>query len=243
MGVYNTLEITSSNPSDRIGGIQEFFGSIEGITSTVDEYTNEGVTYSAVKINIPTIENTSIELLFGTTSDDILNTIVYIKNGDRYLLSPTVDEASGTAGNIKVHSYIDDDCKMLTVCQLGNNGFELVYTKTDNNRYLVGYNATKLTNNTIGYVDISTLNFEDRDSISGIVYTYTNMFPYTAPAGYIDFLGQSYFVNGGERKYVVDILRECSTVALLDSPTLNDGRFVALGTHCLAPVEDEVEGG
>lgn len=243
MGVYNTEEVTSAVLSERAQQMQSFFNSIEGITSEVATFEYEDNSYLGVKVNIPTIENSSIEAFFGnstTGADDIC--VSYIKNGDRYLLSPLVYD--GNKGNIKLKSYVDEKCIMLAAAEIGTlgNGFEIVYVNTSNNRYLVGYNTSRINNNN-GYVDISNLSFQDRDSISGTVYTYTNMFPYTAPSGYIDFLGQSYFVNGGVKKYIVDILRECSTVDLLSSPSLTDGTFVALGTHCLAPVETEVEGG
>jgi hypothetical protein len=90
------------------------------------------------------------------------------------------------------------------------------------------------------YVDISTLTFEETSDLSRTQFSYTNMFQYTSVSGSLDYLGQAYFVNGNNlKKFTTDILRECSTVTLLSTASLSDGNWLAIGAHCLAPLDSE----
>ena len=107
---------------------------------------------------------------------------------------------------------------------------------TDAGKTLIGYGGN--TTNT-EMVDISTLTFEDVTDTARIAYTYTNMFPYEADSGSLDFLAQAYFVNGGVRKFTSTILKECSTVSILSTGSMpNPLPFhFAIGAHCLVPLD------
>ena len=167
-----------------------------------------------------------------------------------YLIEPTAVSTSSSAGvgDISIYSYIhnktindrEQKCMVFCINEVSNakEGIEVSFIKTIDDKFLVGYK--RLSNSSSHFDDISTLSMQDINDISNTVYTYTNMFPYVAAVNTIDFLGQAYIVNGNNVKsFEVDILRECSTVTPLTTVSLIDKNYLAIGAHCLAPLDEE----
>ena len=252
MGQFYTDTISSTSAVDKINTVSEYFNGLSGISSEVIDYEYDTNTYKAVDISI---DGTDIEAIFGIGIDDPSTTILKVVNGDNVLIEDTVVTSSwGTNLPVTISSYINLDSNSVpneTVLFISKNsnsvqdgpcGIELNYIKIDNSNRLIGY-AKWGDAGIISLTDISSLTFEKLGDSARLQYTYANMFPYTAPSSYIDFLSQSYFKNGSNiRCFETDILRECSTVTLTSSVALQDGLFVALGAHCLAPIDQEEEG-
>ena len=241
MGVYNNELIpnTVTDASTRINGITEFFNPLSGVTAETVEYLYNDVNYIGSKI---TIDGTNIEAFFGHKLNDAHYHLVYVKNDDIYYVPVTVTNYGSQYDDIVMHSYVDQNCIVLSVVQKVRNGFIINYIKTDDNRHLIGYKQSSL--NAVPYMEnISALIFEDAASTSRTQYTFTNMFPYTAQTGYVDYMGQVYFVNNGIRRYSSTALRGCSKVSYVTTVSLTDGQYVSLGTHCLALLDQETEEG
>lgn len=234
MGVYTTATITTTNPSERANSINEWFNSFDGISSSIDDYVYNDIEYSGAKISI---NDTNIEAFIGFNSSSVGKCAIYVKNGDVVLLHHEVNE-NGIINNT-LHAYIDENCILLASSQTGN-GFEIVYTKTIENRYLIGYYKIAGTSSvTIG--DISNLVFEDVSDTARIPYSYSNMFPYQAVQGTIDFLAQAYFVDAsGMKSFTSEILKECSTVTKLSTVSLPEplNNHLSIGAHCIVPLDD-----
>lgn len=240
MGKFYTAAITSMDPIARATSISEWFNNLDGVSSELIDYTYNNVSFKSANI---TIDDTDIEILFGICASDRGISISHLKNGeDNYLIPDTYTSGSTQAvTDAKLYAYIDDNCIMLSVYQSNSynpstNGVEIIYVKTTDNKYLIGYH--KHNTQSMDYVDISSLIFEDVDDTARVPYTYTNMFPYVAIAGTIDFTNEAFFVNNGYRKFTTDNLKECSTVSLLSTQSLPTGNCVAIGAHCLAPLDD-----
>ena len=240
MGKFYNAEITATDPQEIAASVSNFFNNLDGVTSEVIEYTYNSNTYYTADINI---DGTNIEMYCGYCMDS--DQPVYVSkviNGDiTYLNDYAIQDIAPV---IIVSAYIDTDCIMLyNYTKLRNtyNGTEIIYTKTSDNKNLIGYYRNITSANAYDLFDISNLTFEDLDDSARITHTYTNMFPYEAIAGTIDFLAQSYFVNNGTRKFQSNLLRECSVVTLGSTASLPDGNYIALGAHCLAPLDDEEE--
>lgn len=238
MGVYNNELITSTDVSTRIVGITTFFNTPDnGVTAETVSYSYNNIDYSGTKI---TINGTDIEIFFGHKTDDASYQIVYAKNGSTEYIPATATQngTSADAENIVLYSYLDTKCIWLSLVQKNRTGLVIAYVKTSDNRYLIGYKRS--TTNDVPYTeDISSLTFEDAASIARYEYTYTNMFPFNAASGSIDFLNEAYFVNGNNVKsYTTDILKECSTTLLLTTATLTSplGNHLSIGAHCIVPL-------
>lgn len=246
MGKFYSATVATTDVTQRITNISNWFNNLEGVSSEVVDYRYNDVSFKAANISI---DNSNIEILFGICVSDIGITVCHVKNGeDVNLISDNyITGATQRVTEAKLNAFIDNNCIMLSVFQ-GNdynpseNGVEVVYIKTTNNKYLVGYQI--LTNGTTGrhvsYTDISNLTFEDSEDSVRIPYTYTNMFPYTAAPGTIKFADEALFVNGnGYEAFSTEALKECSTVSLLSTQSLLSMNCVALGAHCLAPLDNE----
>ena len=243
MGVYNNELITSTDVSTRIGGITAFFNTpLSGVTAETVPYSYNDVTYSGTKI---TINETNIEAFFGHKTDDASYQIVYVKKDDIFYIPVTATQngTSSDAENIVLYSYLDAKCIWMSLVQKNRNGFVIAYVKTSDDRYLIGYKRST-TNDEPYTEDISSLIFEDAASIARYEYTYTNMFPFNATSGSIDFLNEAYFVNGNNVKsYTTDILKECSTTSLLSTASLTSplGNHLSIGAHCIVPLDEDTE--
>lgn len=248
MGKFYSASISATDPSERATSISNWFDNLDGVSAETLDYEYDSNTYKSVNISI---DNTDIELLFGIKSNSIGTSVVHANNGENELISDTYKTgADGNVTDAKLYAYIDDDCIMVSVCQSNTynpttNGIELVYVKTSNNKHLVGY-YTHATQN-VFFADIASLTFEEVGDDARLHHSYTNMFPFAAISGQVDFLNQAYFVNanpgssGSTKSFEVDILRECSTVSLLSTISLPDPlpNHVAFGAHCIAPLDDE----
>lgn len=242
MGKFYSASIAVMDPSARITSISEWFNDLDGVSSEVIDYTYSGNTFKSAKI---TIDDTNIEILFGLISNRIGTSVVHVYNtSDKKLISDSYETGNdGTTTNAQLYAYIDDNCILLSLYQSNTynpttNGFQVVYVKTSNDRHLVGYFRFYERNSNM-FVDMPTLTFEDVDDSARVPYKYTNMFPYVATAGTIDFTNEAFFVNNGVRAFSTDALKECSTVTLLSGQSLPTGNCVALGVHCLAPLDEE----
>ena len=239
MGVYDNAIYTTSE-SERINSLIGYLNNLNTDELTVisaESGTLEisGNTYTGASFSLT---GTNISGFFGYSG--LTATACYLKNGDNYLIPETARSYTGDT-NLSVHSYVDKDCVLISINDLNSSrtGLEFVLLNTSDSKRLIGYKEL-LTD--FQYVDISTLVFEELSDASRTQFSYTNMFLYAASIGKLDYLGQAYFVNGNNlKKFTADILRECSTVTLLSTASLVDGNWIALGAHCLAPLDSEEE--
>ena len=234
MGVHDRALISTTTVEDRLSSLIYFLNGKEGITAEakteeISSNNYDGVLYS--------FDGTNISCFFGYKEDGLLYTGCWVKNGVTTIYGPLVngnDFVSAT--DLVIHTYIDDACKYITINDMSTSRGGLQTMLTDAGNILVGYGGNT-TNAEM--VDISTLVFEDIADTARIQYTYTNMFPYEADSGSLDFLAQAYFVNGGVRKFTSTILKECSTVSILSTVSMPDPLplHFAIGAHCLVPLD------
>lgn len=245
MGKFYSNSISSSDPTTRINSLSEWFNNIEGISSEVIDYEYNDVEYTAAKI---TIDNTPIEVLYGVKTLDYNVSIIHAKNGDISLVDDT-SKGYGTTSNIYLYAYVHEDKAVLisvgtpSDTLAASNCIELLYVKTNDNTGLIGYKYHADNNS---FVDISSMTFENIDDTSRAQYTYANMFQYTADAPYFDFLSEAYFKNSlNYKSFTSNVLKECSTISLLATASLPDplGQHIAIGAHCVVPVDVEEEVG
>lgn len=237
MGVFDRA-IFSTSESERIASLISYLNNLNSEESTIisaEEGTLEisDTTYTGVSFELA---GTDISGFFGYNS--LSYTACCLKNGNNELIPNTAKSYMGET-NLAINTYIDDNCIYIAINDLQSNrtGLELMLLNISSSKALIGY---KELNTADEIADISTLVFEDINDPSRIQYTYTDMFPYVAISGTIDFLAQSYFVNGGTKKIQSNFLRECSTVTIKSTASLPDGNYIALGAHCLAPLDEEV---
>ena len=240
MGKIYETTITTNDRNIRISDMVAFINSLDGVTA--EAVTLSAVTYTGVKFNFT---NYPIEGFFGyEVSGGLYYTGTYLKNTDTNYNYIYVFNRGGTANEpVSIYAYVDENCTMLAVHDLynGHTGIECFVLNTTNNKSLVGYREL-INQGGIKYVDINTLIFQDIDDTSHNQLVYTNMFPYIASAGTIDFLTKGFFVDYSSpyyKKFETDALRECSTVTLLTTQSLAEGNCIALGAHCLAPLDEE----
>lgn len=243
MGKFYSASIAVTDATARVTSISNWFNNLEGVSSELVDYTYNSVTVRAAKI---TIDDTDIEILFGLVPSHYGTSIVHVFNTEDKKLIPDSCETGndGTTTNAQLYAYIDDNCVLLSLYQSNTynpttNGFQVVYVKTSDDKHLVGYFRFSARNSDM-YADMPTLTFEDVDDSARVPYNYTNMFPYVATAGTIDFTNEAFFVDGNNvRAFSTEALKECSTVTMLSTQSLPTGNCVALGAHCLAPLDDE----
>ena len=236
MGKFYTASITATVPQEIAASISNFFNDLDGITSEVIEYTYNNNAYYTADIKI---DGTDIEMYCGCRENLIF--LTKLINGGITYLSDFTSGHSDPPTTI-VSAYINDDCIMLycyNKIRFSYNGIEVMYVKTSDNKNLIGYYRNTVSANTYNFFDISNLTFEDLDDNARITHTYTNMFPYVATAGTIDFTNEAFFVNRASIKsFISGALKECSTVTLGSTQSLPVGNCIALGAHCLAPLDD-----
>lgn len=245
MGKFYTANFTVEDPTSRATSISEWFNNLDGITSELVDYEYSDSTYKAARI---TIDNTPIEVLFGVDTTNANSTVVYAKNGDIYLIDNTLPSSSDSGiGAVNTYAYIHENIILIGVKYMknnisdANNGVEILYLKTSENRYLIGYYRNG-TND--GFVDISSMTFEEFADSSRTPYSFVNMFPYVATPPSLDFLTKVYFKNGLDYvSFTSDILKSCSEIPLLETASLPDplGAHIAIGAHCIAPVDIDEE--
>lgn len=241
MGVYKTT-IIDAEASQKIANLVAYLNDLDDISAVEGTIEISSTTYTGAEFSF---DNTLINGFFGINNDGTASA-VWLKNGDTYLVEPTVNgHGFSNPGDISIHSYIDEKCKILSIRDIDttHNGIEAAVVEVNNSNTLVGY-LVNTTNPIQQFVDISSLTFENVSDTARTQYTYTNMFPYEANPGTLDFLAQSYFVNNGVRAYISDLLKECSTLSLLSTASLPYplGNHLAIGAHCIVPITVE-EGG
>lgn len=233
MGKFYTTKFPSRD-IPRITQLSDWFNAFDGITSEVVDVTVENIQFTGAKV---TIDGTDIEVYLGDRPTAITNSYAYIKLGD-YTLASQRTTGGGSETGINATAYIDENCILLCACQ-NVNGFEILYTKTKDNKYILG-GKVSVNGNSLIIDDIKNLTYIEIGDASHSPHYYTDMFPYTAIAGTIDFTNEASFVNGNNYKiFSTEALKECSTVTLLSGQSLPTGNCVALGAHCLAPLDDE----
>ena len=237
MGVFDRA-IFSTSESERIASLIAYLNNLNSEESTIisaEEGTLEisGTTYTGVSFELA---GTDISGFFGYNG--LSNTACCLKNGNNDLI-PDTAESDSSKTNLAVNTYIDNNCIYIAINDLhaDKTGLEFVLLNISESKTLIGYKELNIADEV---ADISTLVFEDISDTARVQYTYTNMFPYVAISGTIDFLAQSYFINGGVKKFQSNLLRECSTVTIKSTVSLPDGNYIALGAHCLAPLDEEV---
>lgn len=234
MGVYNTAQFPA-DISTKLDDIIAYVNSLDGMSA--EAATDEG--YTGFYFHF---DGTSIIGFYGYF-DASHNVRLWLKNGDIYLISPWTSDTSGAQDQMVVHSYVDNNLILLSFrdLQAQRSGMEVALLTIDEYTKLIGYARNTSTNYPPStFLDISTLAFENISDVTRQPLSYTNMFPYTAPAGTLDFLAKGYFVNNGVRKYASEFIKECSTVNLLSTASLPYplNNHLAIGAHCLAPLDD-----
>lgn len=238
MGVYNNTLITTTDLEDRVSSLVEYLDALTWLDAESSSVEVSDVTYSGAKF---TISGTNIEGFFGY-NDSLAATATYLKKGDIYLSELGINTDSGLVGSVNIHSYTDEKCKIIAIDDTNSSrrGIEFILIDAKDSTKLIGYKV--LLAETNHFADISDLVFENVSDASRQPYSYTNMFPYVADDGYIDFLAQAYFVNANIiKQFETDILRECSEVTLLSTVSLQYSNYLAIGAHCLAPLDNEEE--
>lgn len=240
MGVFGGTIFSNSDFNERASLLANYLNQLDGITAETETITVSSNSYTGVKF---TIDEINVTGFLGYNTGCTI-TAVYVKNNntDIYLYGPTV---SGNdyqrATNVKIYYYLDDDIKLINVGDVMNGyrfKLELMSVTTTTSTKLVGYRVEA--GGTDTFFDVSTLTFEDSLSDSRAAYTYTNMFPYYALPGTIDFVASGFFTNNnGFKKYICESMRECSTVGLLSTQALFVGSHLAIGAHCLVPIDEE----
>ena len=189
MGKFYTANFTVEDPTSRATSISEWFNNLDGITSEVIDYEYSDSTYKAAKI---TIDNTPIEVLFGVKTTAANDTVVYAKNGDIYLINNTLPTGFDSGiGAVNAYAYIHENIVLIGVKYMANyasgtnNGIEVLYLKTSENRYLIGYyrNGTNS-----GFVDISSMSFEGVSDTSRTPYIckHVSIYCNTSDVGLFD---------------------------------------------------------
>lgn len=241
MGVYKTTVI-DADASQKIANLVAYLNDLDGINAIENSLDIDSTTYNGVEFSF---DGNSISGFFGINDQGTFSA-VSLQNGSISLIDPIAEgEVSSNPGDISIHSYIDDNCKILSImdCTSTHCGIEVAIVNVSNSNTLVGYKVN--TSDPVQqFVDISELTFENVSDSARIQYSYTNMFPYESNPGTLDFLAQSYFVNNGVRAYMSNLLKECSTLSLLTTASLPYplGNHIAVGAHCIVPITVE-EGG
>ena len=241
MGVYDKILIDTYDVSQRATLMAAFLNNFDRISAEVYEYELDSTTYTGVKF---TIDGSEIEGFYGYT-DSCYYSAGYFVNGDIEYIAPfAAGRRDEIQGAMRIHAYSDEKCVMISIKDNSawRCGIEMIFINDNESKPIVGYYKYPAVNGgTATYTDISNLTYECTTDVTRTQCTYTNMFPYTAPAGTLDFLAQSYFINDGVKKYTSKLLKECSTMDLLSTASLPSplGNHLAIGAHCLAPLDDE----
>lgn len=242
MGKFYSATIIEDNPTLRGTRLTNWFSQFEGITVELYEFElNVNEHYIGPKI---TVDGTDIEIFLGIHPNAVTWSYVWVKNNIVPEGATRIEyKASGGGNNFGVvaTAYIDENCIVLSACQ-NVNGFEVIIPKTSNGKRLLGYGRISIgsISGTNYFLDASSLTYEEVTDTARARYTYTDMFPFVAIAGTIDFTNEAFFVNGiGYKSFITETLKECSAVSLLSTQSLPTGNCVALGAHCLAPLDEE----
>jgi hypothetical protein len=124
-------------------------------------------------------------------------------------------------------SYVSDNVKIIWFAQSNASSYSdsvatiVIFNDNNNNMYYGGY---------LGEIPESATMYDATGSTSS---TKSSMFSYTALAGYIDYITESAFVSGGVKIFSTSGIYDCSTVTFGSTITLNDGNYMAVGSHSL----------
>ena len=242
MGVYNSALITTTVWADRIESIVNYLNSIEGITASEERVFVGNTEYLGAKF---VFDNKGIEGFFGYESSMRI-TAVYLKNTNIGADLITLQESGNTyqqPSNVKVQYYLGDNAFFISIGDvMGSYRYKLEvgFVNTANSITLFGYGyGVALNSVSDPFIDIANLTFNIPDDSARIPYTYVNMYPYMATAGTIEYCNEAFFANGGIKNFSTEALKECSTVTIQSTQSLLSGICVALGAHCLAPLDIE----
>lgn len=238
MGVYNNLKVSTADITQRATLAAAFLNEFDGITAEVYEYEYESNTFVGVHFSL---DGTDIEGFYGYR-DSSYYACGWYRNGDIYHINPFQegrrDEPLGS--DYIIHVYSDAHCKLISLKDISRwrSGIEVMAVTDTPSNELVGYYKYPEVSDT--FADISSLTFEKINDPVRVLLSYTNMFPYSAPAGTLDFLAKGYFVNNGVRRYSSELMKECSTVSLLSTVSLPYplNNHLAIGAHCIVPLDD-----
>lgn len=242
MGVFNNMTIPASvnDPTERANRIINYLNLLDGVTAEIHTITISSIDYIGIKFVINEI---NIEAFLGYQAG-CQTTAAYIKNNntDTYLVPNTTRGNTYAASSaMKIGYYFDNNIKIVAVGDTMGTyrlKLELVSAVTPSSSKIVGYCVTDVGNES--FINMSNLTFEDPLSDTRAFYTYANMFPYTASAGTLDYAVGGVLVNGDQyREFRLETMVECSTVPLLSTQSLLIGNYLALGTHCLVPLDEE----
>lgn len=109
------------------------------------------------------------------------------------------------------------------VCCLSNNVLYLAST---------GYGAA---GSKQSIFNLSGLTFYD-GATPGKVGTFLSRFTYAAPPGSIDYIKSSIYMSSNEKVFENRAIYDSTTVTIGDTVSLQDGSYVAIGTHQLVKV-------
>ena len=234
MGVYDSISISTGVSIEQwTSTLADFLDSFDDIFASTSSETVDSVEYTGVEFSI---NDTTISGFVGWNASEQRHKYFRLNNGDILLMGGARQKTLYMDG-VDAKVYDDTGC---TVVSIGDThfGFEFMLADVGETK-IVGYYEKP--NNYKNFVDISSLTFEGVSDVLRVACTYTNMFPYEANSGTLDFLAQAYFVNNSVRRYTSKALKECSTVILLSTVSLPTplNNHLAIGAHCIVPLDDE----
>lgn len=242
MGVYNSALITTTVWADRISSMVNYLNSIDGITALEERNIIDNQELLGAKF---TFDDKGIEGFFGYNSF-LQITGIYLKNiniGADIVTPQIYGNNYQDATNVKIQYYLDNNVIFVCIGDMMNgyrHKLEVGFVNTVNSITLFGYGSRfSLNSNNDPLFDMADLTFNVLDDSARVPYTYINMYPYIATAGTIEYTNEGIFVNDGIKMFSTEALKECSTVTLQSTQSLLSGVCVALGTHCLAPLNIE----
>lgn len=117
----------------------------------------------------------------------------------------------------------------------------VINAKHGNSHYGTGYfkDGTYLSRNELFQIETNKANdqsliFYDFDS--GSSGTFLSRFSFISRPGTIDYVKSSAYVNSGYKTFDISDVYDCTTVNIGDTVSLNDGAYLAVGTHQLVKV-------
>ena len=149
MGVYNNVSISSTDAEARATSLANYLDNLDRVTATVSTETVSDVEYVGAAFSI---DETNITGFIGFKSGST-GTYRYLMNGDNYLISASAVGGSGSAGVLYIHSYIDEDCVLLSIYDSHTtpDGMQFTLVDVNSGMKLIGYKALT----TAAFADIS----------------------------------------------------------------------------------------
>ena len=119
--------------------------------------------------------------------------------------------------------------------QLINNNLHIIYTKDSEKSYFFATTNTDRSARA-NIFNISSRTFTEFGGATAGVFT--SRFAYGAPPGKIDYVKNAVYTSNGAKLFDIDSIYDCTTQTLESTVSLDDGSYIAVGTHQLVKVLD-----